>query len=342
MKKSLQLNSFLCFIKTGLLIKPLPTCGSVIMVLIAGMLSIASCKKRNQYYSGEADTSNKNYKGRPAKISYGVNTFNISYNTLGKPDQIVNYILPSSEGAYPTKVTYNLEYNSLGQVRKLARYINTKLEHYYLFDYNAHNQIIRQTDYNDQNKSESYSTAEYLENGNLIKVISHIQGSSTEITCDYKYENDNLIKKAVTNMFNPATKEFYNADFIYEYYLDKGKKTKIFFDGLLGLRFISDYVDSRTMFYLPDSKKPQLLFAQEASGGRNMLKSIHVDLHHFIADNTYIDFSYEYDKKGFAKVEKAETKRVMVRSELIPFGIPVTVLNATYIATSTTPINGEQ
>ena len=312
------------------------------IVLTVGLLIITSCKKHDNDSLDNKNNSNSDCKDTPARIEYGMSAFDVNYNSQGKPTQITNYKmafnLDGTELPPTEKTAYVIEYNPQGQATKLSRSTNAKLEHYYLFEYNAKRQITKQTDYDSQGQSNTYSTADYDNNGSLIKTTTLTQGNSIEATSDYEYANGNLIKKIVKNIYNPDLKEYYDADFSYEYYLDKEVKLKTFFDGLLGVRFIADYVGSQSIYYLPDSSKPQLLFAQEASGGKNMLKNIHVVAHHYVSDDTEINFSYEYDNNGFPTLQKGLTERVITRSEPTPFGVPTNV-TSTFNPTSTATIN---
>jgi hypothetical protein len=157
------------------------------------------------------------------------------------------------------------------------------------------------------------------------------------VTSFYQYADGKLIKKTIQNLYDLDSQEYYNADYSYTYFLDKENRIKPYFEGPLGLFFISDLSNKQSLQYLPDGSNHQLFYAQENSFENKMLKNIEIIAYRYnTRDTTNIDYSYDYDAEGFPTVQRGNYKNVTRRYVPTPFGgsvFLVTPRNTSFVKT---------
>ncbi|MEO8533711.1 MAG: hypothetical protein ABI441_08170 [Flavobacterium sp.] len=287
-------------------------------------LFVASCSNGEDKDNGtqtENPVSATDCKYKPLEIRYGRQIFDVAYNPQDKPVRftatIINIKAPFDA---PLKISYNIEYNPQGKASKVSKFIDDKMDQYYLLEYNAKGQLNKQSQYDKQGINISSTSAEYNSDGILAKVVS-TDNSNNQVNSTYEYSDGNLIKKAIVNLYDTNSKEFYNADFKYTYYPDHNNRIKPLFDGLLGLRILADLDKSTPLQYLPMVNSFQVFHLQESTSGKNMLKNIEIIAYRYnTRDTTNIDYTYEYDADGFPTTQKGNFKNIIRRYESTPFG----------------------
>lgn len=260
-------------------------------------------------------------KKRPGQIAFGRDTSEIIYNTQDKPIKITTTSFnPSAPGEPPVKRVYSITYNTQGNADKVTRLVNNLEQSHYQLEYNSSGKLIKQSEYSADGTLTSYTTAQYDDKGVLTAIATHKENTAVEVTTVYQYENGNLIKKSIHNLYDLDSQEYYNADYSYSYFLDKENKIKPYFDGPLGLLFISD-LSKQSLQYLADGSGYQLFYAQETSFENKMLKNIEIIAHRYnTRDTANIDFSYDYDAEGYPTVQRGSYKNIIRRYVPTPFG----------------------
>lgn len=317
-KNRLRKDFFRGYIKVALLSVP------------AFMLSISACNKTAENPQAPDSQTTECHK-TPSSIAYGSDTFDFVYNLQAQPVRITNSRLvdPGQGGPAAPTVVYFLEYNGQGQLIKMSRTKDSKAIRYSVFEYNGGGKVIKEMVYDAQNLLLENTTAEY--NGeSLSKLITRYPNGAPESSVSFRYTDGDLSNKTVRNIYDPSAKEYFDAEFSYEYYVGNARTEQSFFSGIVGARFISGFTDSPSLYYIPDAAKPQLLFSSESSVGTHRLKSIKVQAHHLISDETSINFDYRYDNAGSVTTERISADRKLVQSKPTPFGVDAIV---------TTPIN---
>ncbi|MEO6548013.1 MAG: hypothetical protein ABIN94_08435 [Ferruginibacter sp.] len=285
------------------------------------LILFSSCTKDNV-----PDVSTDNTlvcKNRPGRISYGRDTIDIKYNTQDKPITVTTtvYNNPSGPSQPPVTAVYTIAYNVAGKADKVSKSVSNQLEWYCQMQYNSNGQLIKQSRFNAQGILTASTVTEYDNSDMLAKIITHTEGSSREVTSVYNYANGNLIAKSHQNLYDTDSQEFYSADYAYTYFPDKENKIKPYFEGPLGLLFISNLSNEPSLQYLPGKADYQLFFAQETAAEKKMLKSIEIIAHRYGAsDTTNIDYSYEFDTDGFPTIQKGTYQNIKRRYVPTPFG----------------------
>lgn len=261
-------------------------------------------------------------KSKPAKIAFGNDTNDFVYDTNGNPTELTTTIYNQDNISSPPIISvYKIAYNANGKADKVSKFVNTELTRYYNLDYNGNGQLTKQSEFDGQGNLEAYTTALYDTNSALSSITSHSANTGEEVTTVYDYLNGILIKKSVQNLYDSDSQEFYNADFTYSYFVEKDNKINSYFQGPLGLIFISNASNQPSLQYLYDSNSYQLFYAQETSFERKMLKNIQIIAHRYgTRDTTNVDYSYEYDSTGYPTLQRGLYKNVTRRYVPTPFG----------------------
>lgn len=293
--------------------------------LLTCLLFFAACSKNNG--GNQPDNGSSSCKDTPAQLAYGKTTFDFVYNGQGNPVKLTSTKAISVK--QPTGVittAYTIEYDGQGRVSKVSRTTDSKPNGYYVPEYNSTGQMIKLGEYDVPGQNNVHSTADFDNSGRLVKITTNIDGNTNAQTCNYTYDGTNLIKKSVQNFYDPVSSQFIDADFTYDYYADKVKKEKSFFTGLLGLRIMADFADSKSIYYISNADRGQLLFAQEGAGSKNILKHIKGTAQRYnTTDDTDVDYTYEYDSNGFVSAQNGQSHNAITKSEPSPFGVPVLV-----------------
>jgi hypothetical protein len=268
-----------------------------------------------------------NCKATPDQLIYGRTTFDMTYNQQGNPVKFTSTKAVSVKQPLSTVSTaYTIQYDSQGKISKISKMTDLNPDGYYVPEYNSNGQMIKLGEFDIQGQRNLLSTADFDIDGNISKITTRIEGDASAQVCNYTYEAGNLVKKAIQHFYDPVSKEFIDADFVYDYYMDKIKKDKFWFTGLLGLRIMADFADSKSIFYIPTAERGQLLFAQEGTKNKNILKHIRATAHRYnTTDDTNVDYTYNYDTDGTVDRQKADSRNVIIRSEPSPFGGTVNV-----------------
>ena len=96
---------------------------------------------------------------------------------------------------------------------------------------------------------------------------------------------------------------------------------RFYFEGPLGLLFISNLSNEPSLQYLPVRADYQLFFAQETAAEKKMLKNIEIIAHRYgTSDTTNIYYSYDYAIDGFPTVQKGTYTNITRRYVPTPFG----------------------
>lgn len=277
-------------------------------------------------------------KTRPDQITFGRDVSDIVYNTQDQLIKITtseyNLVAPT---APPVVSVYTIEYNAEGNASKVSKSVDNQLELYYQLEYNPSGKLTKQSEFNTQGTMVAYTTAQYDANNVLTSITTHKEGTSVEVKSNYQYTDGILVKKSVENLYDLDSQEYYTADYTYTYFLDKENKVESYFDGPLGLLFISNLSNEASLQYLPKNALYQLFFALETPAEKKMLKNIEIIAHRYSTrDTTTIDYSYDYDTDGFPTVQRGNYKNVTRRYVPTEFGTPmllVTPANTTFEST---------
>ncbi|AYM99274.1 hypothetical protein [Chryseobacterium sp. 3008163] len=290
-------------------------------LIIISLLASSCIKNDEEIITPETNGSTLACKKKPSQISFGNNKHDIKYNSQDQPFEVATTIYnTSAPNEAPIKTIYTIEYNLQGRISKVSTSKNNQPDLYYVMEYNADGKLFKQSEYNPLGNLITYTISEY-DNNSLKRLISHKNSSNIVVTTIYQYTNGNLTKKSIQNLYDVDSNEFYNADFTYNYYLDKENKIKPYFEGTLGLLFISNVSVKKSLQYLPDGNNYQLFYAQESSSEKKMLKNIEVIAHRYnTSDTTNINYSYEYDNDGFPTWQKGIFKNITRRYVPTPFG----------------------
>jgi len=316
MKKN-NLLPFRCFAITALL-----------------MITFSSCNDDDAHH----DPATVACKTRPDRISFGGDVSDMVYNAQ---DQLIKITTSDYNIAAPTLPpvvsVYTIDYNAQGNASKVSKLVDNQLEVYYELEYNTSGKIAKQSEFNAQGALVAYTTAAYNTNSVLTSITTHNEGSSAEVTSTYEYADGNLVKKTVQNLYDLDSQEYYNADYTYSYFLDKENKVEPYFEGPLGLLFISNLSNQQALQYLPKSGIYQLFFAKETAFETKMLKNIEIIAHRYSTrDTTHIDYSYDYDTDGFPTKQRGNYKNITRRYVPGPFGgsvLLVTPVNNSFEST---------
>lgn len=287
------------------------------------LVLFSSCKKDNA--TAENTGSTLACKKRPGQITFGRDVSDIKYNAQDKPIIITTtqYSDPSAPSQPPVTTVYTITYNGNGKADKVTKSVNNQTELYYQMDYSPNGQLIKLSRSNAQGALIASTVAQYDNSNMLAKITTYIEGGSGDVTSVYHYANGNLIKKSVDHLYDLDSKEFYSAEYTYTYFPDKENKITSYFEGPLGLLFISNLSNKQALQYLPDRADYQLFFTQETPSEKKMLKNIEIIAHRYnTSDTSNIDYSYEYDTDGFPTLQKGTYKNVTRRNVPSQFGAP--------------------
>lgn len=274
-------------------------------VIILFLFLLSSCAKDDNASPDNPPGNTLVCKNRPSQILFGRDVNDIEYNTQDKPVKVTSTVYDPAPSQPPVITVYTITYNAEGKADKVTKSVNNQLRLTYQMEYNPNGQLIKQTRFNAQGLLSESTLAEYDNSNKLTKLITHTEGGLEDVTSIYLYANGNLIKKSMENLYDLSSKEFYTADYSYTYFPDKENKMKSYFEGPVGLLFISNVSNEQSLQYFPGRVDYQLFFAQEASAEKRMLKNIEIIAHRYnTKDTTNIDFSYEYDADGFPTLQK--------------------------------------
>ena len=302
------------------------------------LILFSSCNGDNTAQEDiDAVNSTAACKKRPGQIAFGRDISDIIYNTQDKPIKITTTSFNPSFPAEPAvKRIYTIEYNAQGNADKITKLVDNKEQSHYQLEYNSSGKLTKQSEFNANGILTSYTTVQYDNKGVLTAIVTHKENTSVEVTTAYQYADGNLIKKSIHNLYDLDSQEYFNADYSYSYFLDRENKIKPYFQGPLGLIFISD-LSKQSLQYLPDASGYQLFYAQETSFENKMLKNIEIIAHRYnTRDTANVDFSYDYDDEGFPTVQRGSYKNIIRRYVPTPFGgsaFLVTPLNKSDIRT---------
>lgn len=271
-------------------------------------------------------------KTRPDQISFGGDLSDMVYNSQ---DQLIKITTSDFNIAAPTAPpvvsVYTIEYNAQGNANKVSKSVDNQLKLYYQLEYNTSGKVAKQSEFNAQGVLVASTTAQYDGNGILTSIITHKEGSSVEVTSTYEYVDGNLVKKSVQNLYDLDSQEYYTADYTYSYFLDKENKVAPYFEGPLGLLFISNLSSQESLQYLPKRPVYQLYFAKETSSETKMLQHIEIIAHRYSTrDTTHIDYSYDYDTDGFPTFQRGNYENVTRRYVPDPFGGSALLVSPTH------------
>ncbi|MFP9099115.1 hypothetical protein ACLI09_08680 [Flavobacterium sp. RHBU_24] len=258
---------------------------------------------------------------RPEKISFGGDTSDIVYNAQDKPIEITtkeyNIAAPA---AAPVITVYTIEYNSQGNAVKVSKSVDNQLELYYEIEYYSDGKLKGQSEFNSGGALVAYTAANYDSNI-LTSITTHKEDTGADVTSFYQYMNGNLVQKSVHNLYDVDSHEYYYADYKYTYLLDKENRINSYFDGPLGLLFLSNLSNQQSLQYIPNRINYQLFFAQETAYEKKMLKNIEIIAHRYgTSDTTNINYSYEYDTDGFPTVQRGTYNNITRRYVAAPGG----------------------
>ena len=284
------------------------------------LLLLSSCSDDNVPKEPEINTTA--CKNRPGRISFGNDTSDIVYNTQNKPIKITTTAYNKAAPTQPPAIAvYTIDYNVQGNAVKVSKSVSNQLELYYRLEYNSAGKFIQQSEFNGRGTLVASTVAQYNESGVLTGITTHKEDTSVYVTSSYQYANGNLVKKTISNLYDLDSNEYYNADYSYTYFLDKENTVHTYFEGPLGLLFISNLSNQQSLQYLPDRASYQLFYAQETSSEKKMLKNIEIVAHRYAtSDTANIDYSYEYDADGFPRVQRGTYKNITRRYVPTPFG----------------------
>jgi len=309
--------------------------------LLAGtvlLMILSSCSDDNASDKYPEEINTLACKNKPAQISFNEDTFDIVYNDQDKPVEITSkeYSKTAVSGPPVTKV-YSIEYNAGGNATKVSKSVNNQPELYYVLEYNSGGNLIKQYEFTAQGLLIATTVARYDDSSVLTSITTHNESTSVDVTSSYQYLGGNLIGKSIQNLYDIDSQEYYNADYTYTYFADKDNKIKTYFDGPLGLLFISNLSNQQSLQYFPNSVNYQLLFASETPSEKKMLKNIEIIAHRYSTqDTTNIDYSYDYDADGFPTAQRGSYKNITRRNVTTPFGGLVPLVTPHYNANITT------
>ena len=291
--------------------------GAVLPVLL-----ISSCSDDNESDKFPTAINTPACKNKPGQIAFGKDHSDIVYNEQDKPVKITttNYN-PTAVTQPPVTTIYTIDYNPQGNAVKVSKSVENQPELYYQLEYNANGQVIKQSEFTPQDVLKATTVAQYDDNGVLTGITTHKEGTSADVTSIYHYTNGNLVKKSIYNLYDLDSQEYYNADYNYTYFLEKENKVKTYFEGPLGLLFISNMSNQQSLQYHPGRVSYQPLFARETPSEKKMLKNIEIIAHRYTTqDTTNIDYSYNYDMDGYPTVQKGSYKNITRRNVPTPSG----------------------
>ncbi|MEO7978126.1 hypothetical protein [Flavobacterium sp.] len=311
--------------------KNVQVCFRFFAVMAPILMLICSCSDENMPNKNPEDINTSACKNKPGQISYGRDTSKIVYNTQDKPIEITtkeyNIAAPAEP---PVTAIYTIDYNAQGNVAKISKTIDNQLKLYYQMEYNSGGKLIKQSNFNAQGILVAYTVTQYDANSILKSITTHNENTSVEVTSIYQYMDGNLIKKSIQNLYDFDSQEYYNADYTYTYFLDRENKIKPYFEGPLGLIFVSNLSNEQSLQYLPNRSHYQLFFAQETSYEKKMLKKIEIVAHRYSTrDTTNIDYLYEYDSDGFPTMQRGSYENIKRRYVPTPFGGSVFLVTPT-------------
>ncbi|RZK03279.1 MAG: hypothetical protein EOO46_17995 [Flavobacterium sp.] len=260
-------------------------------------------------------------KTRPDRISFGGDVSDMVYN---EQDQLVKITTSDFNIAAPTAPpvvsVYTIDYNAQGNANKVSKTVDNQLDVYYEVEYNSNGKVIKQAEFDAQGVLVATTTAQYDANSALTSITTLKEGTTVEVKSTYEYVNGNLVKKSVQNLYDLDSQEYYTADYTYSYF-DIENKVAPYFEGPLGLLFISNLSNQESVQYLPKTPVYQLLFAKETASEKKMLKDIEIIAYRYsTSDTTHIDYSYEYDADGFPRFQRGNYRNVTRRYVPDPFG----------------------
>jgi len=281
------------------------------------IITFSSCNNDDAHH----DPASVACKTRPDRISFGGDVSDMVYNAQ---DQLIKITTSDYNIAAPTAPpvvsVYTIEYNAQGNESKVSKAVENQLETYYELEYNPSGKVAKQSEFSAQGVLVATTTVQYDGNGVLTSITTHKEGTSVEVTSTYEYVNGNLVKKSVQNLYDLDSQEYYTADYTYSYF-DTENKVEPYFEGPLGLLFISNLSNQESLQYLPKTPIYQLFFAKETPSETKMLKNIEIIAHRYsTSDTTHIDYSYDYDADGFPSFQKGNYKNVTRRYVPDPFG----------------------
>lgn len=261
-------------------------------------------------------------KKKPGKITSGGGSSDIEYNMLDLPIKITTSQYNIAAPEEPPLITvYTIDYNAQGKASKVSKAVNGQLELYYELEYNSGGKLIKQSEFNAQGALVAATDAHYDGSSVLTGITTHKAGTSVEVTSSYQYTDGNLVKKSIQNLYDLDSQEYYTADYTYTYFQDKENKVKSYFEGPLGLLFVSNMSNQESLQYLPNKGTHQLFFARETPSEKKMLKNVEIIAHRYAtSDTTKIDYSYDYDTDGFPTVQRGTYNNVIRRYVPTPFG----------------------
>jgi uncharacterized protein (DUF2141 family) len=281
------------------------------------LLLCASCNNDNAPDENFQEVNTLACKNRPGQISFGNDTSNIVYNEQDKPIEITNKKYNKATPAEPPVITvFKIDYNALGNADKVSKSIDGHLQSTYQMEYDSAGKLIKQSEFNALGALVASTTAHYDQSNVLTGIITQKEGTSVEVTTIYQYADGNLIKKSIENLYDLESQEYYDA-----YFQDSENKVKPYFEGPLGLLFVSNLANQQSLQYLNDQVSHQLFFAKETLSEKKMLKNIEIIAHRYATrDTTNIDYTYDYDTDGFPTSQKGIYKNITRRYVPTPFG----------------------
>jgi hypothetical protein len=308
------------------------------IILLISTTFLFACAKTTENAPLINEEGKQTCKTFPAQIWYGRDRHYIEYDVHNKPVKLTTEIYnPKVPWEEPARTKYIIEYNAQLRPGKISKYLSDKVVKYFLLEYGANGQLTDQAGYYTLGKLIGHTRPEYSKDGLITTVSTEEEGSAQKLTASYKYENGNLVKKTLTNLYNPNAKEFYDADFTYTYYQDKELKIKPFFEGPVGLLFLADIAGSATLHFMPDGNGERIFEAQETTANKNMLKNIRIiAFHNNARDTTNISYEYEYDSEGFPVLQKGLFQNIMRRYEQTPFGVPILITSPRKVSFNST------
>ncbi len=305
------------------------------------LVLFSSCNSDNESRDNEATLA---CKKKPGKISFRDGSTDIVYNMQDMPIEITTSEYNIAAPAEPPVITvYTIDYNAQGKAAKVSKSVDNQLELYYELEYNSEGKLIKQSQFNGQGALVTSTDAHYDDSGILTGITTRKEGTSVEVTSNYQYLDGNLVKKSIQNLYDLNSQEYYSADYTYTYFPDRENKVKPYFEGPLGLLFVSNMSDEQSLQYVPDSGTYQLFIARETPSEKNMLKNVEIIAHRYTTrDTAKIDYSYEYDADGYPTVQRGTYKNVIRRYVPNPFGgsdLIVSPVNNSFESTMTFSCN---
>ena len=270
-------------------------------------------------------------KKRASQISSGGDTNDIVYNSQDKPIKITNTKYNVAAPTQPPVITvYTIDYDAQGNAIKVTKSLDGQLVSYYQMDYNSGGKLVKQSEFNALGVLAAYTTVQYDDNGVLAKITTHTEGTSIEVTSAYQYADGTLVRKSIQNLYDTDSEEYYNVDYTYTYFPEKDNKINPYFEGPLGLLFVSNLSNQEALQYLPKQSSSQLFFARETSSEKKMLKNIEIVAYRYAtSDTTNLDYSYEYNADGFPTFQRTAFRNVIRRYVPTPFGGSVLLVTPT-------------